>query len=1120
MPLLVSLVFTLLFFLALLLFRSPALMSEDANSLTQNSVSTTSLPKPLVPSFVDRTIEMGLFFEHRQGDTPLSGLSESFGGGGCLLDYDGDGWTDLFLVNGTGESRYYGKPYWWQREVRHTLYRNVRGLHFEDVTDQAGLSIPDWGMTCAAADLDNDGDDDLLIAALGVNKLYRNNGDGTFSDVSEAAGLVGNAWSTDIAVVDFDLDGLLDIYITNFISYQKNALIYEAANPFLRVQDPEFDSRRFPPQANQLLRNMGNLVFTSLAKATGTDNTEGRSTAAAWLQVNSDEYPDLLVANAAGDGANKLFISTGDGSFHDATLDLKAGANTGFFGTSAADLDGDGHMEAVLSGFGTEALAIYQVQQNDGPVLIDKARDWGIRNETLAGLHLWSPTLADLNNDGRVDLFLPAGGIHPDPDSPRVPVGQPNRLLLNLGGSFRDVSGRSGLARWSQSSRDALAFDWDRDGDQDLLVINNNDFVQFLENTSIVVDAPREKEIIGNDVSAAVVEQVNQCNINELEIGEDESPVAVFRELFDQFGVKPFETQIQASLLTGLPLSRSELAVALHRIGGEAAFSHLLMLANASYSMDDVDTLVSAIEGLCWHENEILSRWLLDYLRHPMARVRQVTAQCYAALFHEEEAMVHRKYLAVPALIRLLDDSEPEVRIAAIRALGESERYRALEPLVDVLLAGPAGHAEAGAAALALGELREGEAMSALQKALFRSDASAEYYSRVLRAIRRIDRAAGDQALTSFVSSESGEDVLPVAMRLSVVGELFNAMEQRASFPTHFLLQTLRTQLDQSEGWNSDARRTFVKVLDESGLPESRELLSEVFNFPNWFDVETDVLKGLSSAQLLANANTLRQVLLRCPQSGCETLLARALKAGWRPTEETIERLWVTPVYRVPLLAYGRGRTLSAERSRVLGDVDAAATLKSATLSGFAMNGFSEELTFAGVLPFINSTDSRLRRAALATLPVFSETEKDVENVFRAVLSDTNSSDKAWLLQQLIAWDLPMTPRLVARVVLDTQQPTALRIELLNLALRDMHRFDPTLWLQGIARRSDDPARSAALTVLMEMEQALPRASMPMRQVTQDISLPMLVRLKAGRLLQQEFGKLPALANYCGVAGG
>src|SRR5690606_618274 len=135
---------------------------------------------PSPPVFADRTLDVGLHFIHQQGDEHLAGVDETLGPGACAFDYDNDGWMDLFLVNGSGHTRYYGKSHWWQTSQGNALFRNVGGKRFVDVTEASGLAVQMWGMGCVTGDVDNDGDPDLLVTGRDASFFYKNNGDGTF----------------------------------------------------------------------------------------------------------------------------------------------------------------------------------------------------------------------------------------------------------------------------------------------------------------------------------------------------------------------------------------------------------------------------------------------------------------------------------------------------------------------------------------------------------------------------------------------------------------------------------------------------------------------------------------------------------------------------------------------------------------------------------------------------------------------------------------------------------------------------------------------------------------------------------------------------------------------------
>ncbi|MHB8746196.1 MAG: FG-GAP-like repeat-containing protein [Gammaproteobacteria bacterium] len=441
----------------------------------------------VTPSFVDRTADFGLTIAHRQGDERLTGLDETLGSGACALDYDNDGLIDLFIVNGSGDTRYYGRQHWWENARGNRLLRNQDGRHFIDVTDTAGIRAVTHGIGCIAADFDNDGDTDLFITNIGSNLLLRNNGDGTFTDVTKGSGLEGDGWHTAAAVADVDGDGKLDLYVGGFIAFEKGSHTYETNSQFKQDISPFFNSALYPALPNHLFRNLGGLHFQDVTDVAGLADSDGRTLAALWTDINDDGRPDLIVVNATGTGSTTGYLNRGNWHFEPLGIQARIESGLSFRGIALGDLNNDGKAELVLTGAsGNQTVLLFRDTATPGadPSFVDEARQWQLAKEQYAAFSPWSPVLADFNNDGWTDLFIANGQIFPDSDSPHVTVGQPKQLWLNGGDSqfheYRPPPLSPLLDR--QSARGMVVADFNNDGALDVYVAHNNDLGQLLIN--------------------------------------------------------------------------------------------------------------------------------------------------------------------------------------------------------------------------------------------------------------------------------------------------------------------------------------------------------------------------------------------------------------------------------------------------------------------------------------------------------------------------------------------------------------------------------------------------------------------------------------------------------------
>lgn len=769
-----------------LLTASPPIKHAGKSSVIKNTVPSTIVDV----QFKDRTLSSGLMFSHLQGGHHLTGLTETLGSGACAFDYDNDGWVDLFLVNGSGQTKYYGSQQWWHLPRGHVLYRNTGNGTFVDTSIPSGIHRQSWGMGCATGDFDNDGDDDLVITNIGENYLYRNNGDGTFTDVSRSSGLTDAGWSTSVAISDYDGDGLLDLYVTNYLQYKKGAHTFESGSQFSGQTMAEFDPTLYPGAGNHLYKNTGNMVFKDVTNDAGVANSSGRSLSAIWLDIDQNHGPDLLVSNEAG-FPNALFISTGNGSFVERGADFNLNNALGSHGIAIGDLNNDGKQSLVLTSSEDQTLQIYSpVMKNNKFTYLDTARQMGVGDEQHISLSGWNVGLHDFNRDGLIDLFSVNGLVTPDTDTDKLPQGQKKLFWLNQGdGHFSLMDNNNSVLSDTQSARGAAFADFDNDGDMDVFVSHNNDMGQYLANQSppqnwvgfslhrknnsnniqgskivIQTDNATQTRIINSngflsDSDRRVLFGLgNSDHIKQLTItwpdGASDSwsniPINQYHTVIeDESSIKTYLAKISETekseitnnynkanseqrsdllrwlvQMKGINESLPELKVAINN--GDALVRDTAIELLAKDRRDIVlpiliDALsdpspsirATSIKAISQYEDEASVRWLIRLFSDPSPEVRRAVADSFAFFYREEEAVVYRKYLALPYLIKLLNDQDMDVRISAIRALANAERFRAVGPLTALLNENNANiKAEA---ARALGLIREKEAMPALQ---------------------------------------------------------------------------------------------------------------------------------------------------------------------------------------------------------------------------------------------------------------------------------------------------------------------------------------------------------------------------------------------------------------------
>ncbi len=410
-------------------------------------------------------------------------ILESGGSGVALIDYDGDGRLDIYLVTAAELTS--------TRERvahRNALYRNLGGWKFEDVSAQAGVDAAAWGNGVCAGDVDNDGQLDLYVTNWGRNFLFRNRGDRTFEEVAAAAGVAAGGWSTGCSLLDADADGDLDLYVARYVQSTWDEVV-RAQRTLVWRNGPRIMAgpTGLRGESDLFFENLGGGRFVEATATHGlTDSAGAYGFGVVATDYDDDGFVDLFVANDSN--PNFLYRNLGNGRFESVGLlagvavNDQARAQAGM-GADAGDYDGDGRADLVLTAFAHDRNSLYR--NVDGRQFEDASNAAGLAASTFARMG-WGTAFLDADLDGRLDLFFANGHIFADIDDyPQLgeTYRQKNQILLNLGTRFRDVSASAGGGlQIARVGRGLAVGDLDNDGDPDLVVSNMDEAPTLLEN--------------------------------------------------------------------------------------------------------------------------------------------------------------------------------------------------------------------------------------------------------------------------------------------------------------------------------------------------------------------------------------------------------------------------------------------------------------------------------------------------------------------------------------------------------------------------------------------------------------------------------------------------------------
>jgi enediyne biosynthesis protein E4 len=431
----------------------------------------------------------GIRWLHDNGLSADRYLPETHGPGVAFIDYDGDGWMDIFLVN-SGKCDFY-QPV---RRPRNALYHNNRNGTFTEVTGSAGIAGGEsFGMGVAVGDFNNNGFPDMFVTAYGRSTLYRNNGNGTFTDVTEKAGVAVPGWTTSAAWFDYDGDGLLDLFVCGFVDYSRDTQRFcidaRGGKPGYCIP------RIFGAKSSFLFKNNGDGTFRDVSRETGIAAKLGKALGVVATDVDNDGFLDLFVANDTVE--NFLFLNRGGRRFEDSAFGAMVALSPDGFarsgmGVDSADIDGDGWMDLFVANIDRERFSLYRNTRHGMFDDLSFAGEVGRATYYRSG---WGLRFLDFDNDGVMDLIVANG--HPDDlvaeREAHVRYREPLLLFRQERGRFRNVSAQAGpVFGRDYSARGLSTGDFNNDGRTDVLIGINGGSPLLLKN-----NAGRENSWLG-----------------------------------------------------------------------------------------------------------------------------------------------------------------------------------------------------------------------------------------------------------------------------------------------------------------------------------------------------------------------------------------------------------------------------------------------------------------------------------------------------------------------------------------------------------------------------------------------------------------------------------------------
>ena len=464
---------------------APTGKSYATDEIKRPATTAPQFPSPV--TFTDITARTKINFRHYASPTGQKFLLETMGAGVALFDFDGDGRLDIFFTNGvllTEKMAKNSTPDKSEAKFWNRLYRQKANGAFEDATEKAGVKGTGYSFGAAVGDVDKDGYTDLFVTHFGGATLYRNRGDGTFEDATKKLGLNVDGWATSAGFFDYDRDGRLDLFVARYLvwDFDIGAIVCGDARPGYRAFcHPD----NFKPTTSLLFHQKADGTFENVGEKSQINQSKGKALGVAFADFDDDGWSDIFVAN--DNAEQQLFRNRGDGAFEDAALaggvafDDKGRRFAGM-GVDAADYDGDGRQDVIITALSNETYPLYR---NSGEMNFDfVTQTSGVAQITILGAG-WGIKFVDADNDGRRDIFVAQSHVLDTiaKTTSFLKYKQTPLLMRNTEKGFQNISFGSGaIFRKDLSARGLAIGDLDNDGDADIVIAQTDDAPVILRN--------------------------------------------------------------------------------------------------------------------------------------------------------------------------------------------------------------------------------------------------------------------------------------------------------------------------------------------------------------------------------------------------------------------------------------------------------------------------------------------------------------------------------------------------------------------------------------------------------------------------------------------------------------